>query len=236
MWHVAADVKTIEDLALPVPLLKERRSSEGKLERTPETVVIAASQAAQDYFVLLGDRAEKVHSRAVDLTEDNMLKISTDGRKAALDMRLVTGEATEEPCKLDVVALTVTAIWAQHRTVTYSDPETGATSPTPGALQIVFCDLATPNEDRWDAYHELRSLLAAQGVPEREVRFIHEAGSDQEKARLFQACRAGQVAVLIGSTEKMGVGTNIQARAVALHHVDCAWRPADIEHFVVRSA
>ena len=100
---------------------------------------------------------------------------------------------------------------------------------TPGALQIVFCDLGTPNEDRWNAYHELRTLLAAQGVPERQVRFIHDAGSDQEKARLFHACRAGQVAVLIGSTEKMGIGTNIQARAIALHHIDCAWRPADIE-------
>jgi N12 class adenine-specific DNA methylase len=229
MWHVAADVKTIEDLALPVPLLKQRANAEGKLERTPETTVINASRAAQDYFTALGDRAEKVHARAVDPTEDNMLKISTDGRKAALDMRLVTGEAVQEPCKLEIVANNVTAIWAQHRNLTYSDPETGVASPTPGALQLVFCDLGTPNEDRWDAYSELRSLLAAQGVPERQVRFIHEAGSDQEKARLFQACRAGQVAVLIGSTEKMGVGTNIQARAVALHHVDCAWRPADIE-------
>ena len=229
MWHVAADVKTIEGLALPVPLLKERRSAAGKLERTPETAVIAASHAAQTYFGQLGDRAEKVHARAVGPTEDNMLKISTDGRKAALDMRLVTGERVEEPCKLDIVANNVTAIWAQHRNITYTDPETGVVSPTPGALQLVFCDLGTPNEDRWDAYHELRSLLAAQGVPERHVRFIHDAGSDQEKARLFQACRAGQVAVLIGSTEKMGVGTNIQARAAALHHIDCAWRPADIE-------
>ena len=229
MWHVAADVKTIEDLQLPVPLLKERANSDQKLERAPETVAIAASHAAQTYFRDLGDRAEKVNARQVDPTEDNMLKISTDGRKAALDMRLVTGEPVEEPCKLDIVADNVTAIWSQHRHLTYIDPETGVPSMTPGALQIVFCDLGTPNENRWNAYHELRTLLAAQGVPERQIRFIHDAGSDQEKARLFHACRAGQVAVLIGSTEKMGIGTNIQARAIALHHIDCAWRPADIE-------
>ena len=92
----------------------------------------------------------------------------------------------------------------------------------------MFCDLSTPAE-RWNAYAELRALLAAEGVPEQQIRFVHEARNDAEKGRLFAACRAGHVAVLIGSTEKMGVGTNIQTRAVALHHLDCPWRPADIE-------
>jgi hypothetical protein len=122
----------------------------------------------------------------------------------------------------------IAGIWREHRDHPYNDPDSGERSPTPGALQIVFCDLATPS-DGWNAYDELRDQLTSLGVPRHQIRYIHEAKNDAEKGRLFAAARAGHVAVLIGSTEKMGVGTNIQARAVALHLLDCPWRPSDIE-------
>ena len=158
-----------------------------------------------------------------------MLKISTDGRKAALDMRLVAGEPATGPSKLQIAADTIAGLHHRHRHDEYLDAATGERSPVSGALQVVFCDLSTPASDRWNAYHELRRLLEARGLPAGSVRFIHDAGNDAEKARLFAACRTGHVSVLIGSTEKMGVGTNIQDRCIAVHHVDCPWRPADIE-------
>ena len=157
-----------------------------------------------------------------------MLKITGDGRKAALDMRLATGQPVTGACKLDIAAGRIAGIWREHRDQPYNDPDTGERSPTPGALQIVFCDLGTPR-DGWNAYDELRDQLTSLGVPRHQIRYIHEARNDAEKGRLFAAARAGHVAVLIGSTEKMGVGTNIQARAVAMHLLDCPWRPADQE-------
>jgi hypothetical protein len=229
MWHVFADVKTAEDLNLPTPELKARLDGEGVERRGPETVVIPAGPEITDYLQHLADRADKVRGRQVDPSEDNMLKISGDGRRAALDMRLVSGERSQGECKLDIAARKIAGIWRENRANTYLDPDTSEPSPTPGGLQIVFCDLSTPSGDGWNAYGELRALLAGEGVPERQVRFVHEARNDAEKGRLFAGCRAGHVAVLIGSTEKMGVGTNIRARAVALHHLDCPWRPADIE-------
>jgi hypothetical protein len=123
----------------------------------------------------------------------------------------------------------IALIYQQHATRPYQDHD-GSQASRPGALQLVFCDLGTPNNNsRWNVYDQLRAELAARGVPEEKIRFIHEAKNDIEKARLFAAARAGSVSVLIGSTEKMGVGTNVQARAVALHHLDCPWRPADLE-------
>ncbi|OUZ05913.1 helicase-related protein, partial [Bacillus pumilus] len=110
----------------------------------------------------------------------------------------------------------------------YLDPLTGQPSPIKGALQLVFCDIGTPNPDRWNAYDELALQLNERGVPGERIRFMHEANNDSEKARLFAQARAGHISVLIGSTEKMGVGTNVQARAVALWHMDCPWRPADL--------
>ena len=107
--------------------------------------------------------------------------------------------------------------------------EAGEAHPRPGALQLVFCDVSTPAGQGWNAYDELRSLLVERGVPAAAVRFVHEAATDEAKAKLFEACWDGRVAVLVGSTERMGVGTNVQTRAVALHHLDCPWRPADIE-------
>ena len=228
MWHVFADVKTAEDLALPTPNLSVRPDG----VRGPRTVVIEPTDQVRAYVTRLGERAEIVKGRGVDPTEDNMLKIVTDGRKAALDMRLVSDHATGdhptgEASKLDAAATTIAATYTEHRDNTYLDPVTGDPSPLPGALQLVFCDLGTPSKS-WNAYDELRDQLVSRGVPRQEIRFIHEAKNDAEKGRLFAAARSGHVAVLVGSTQKMGVGVNVQDRAVALHHLDCPWRPADI--------
>jgi N12 class adenine-specific DNA methylase/SAM-dependent methyltransferase len=226
VFHLLADVKTAEDLQLPTPPLKPRADG----QQLPETVVIPTPPEVKEYLLKLADRAEKVKNREVRPEEDNMLKISTDGRKAALDMRLVgDSKPIKGRCKLDVVADNVARIHHITRKVAYRVPRTDVRHPTLGSLQIVFCDLSTPDPRQWNAYHELRRLLIARGLAAEEMRFIHEAKSDTEKARLFEACRSGQVAVLVGSTEKMGVGTNIQMRAIALYHVDCPWRPADIE-------
>jgi len=223
MWHVFADVKTAEDLALPTPDLSVRPDG----VRGPRTVIIEPTAQVRAYVTRLGERAETVKSRGVDPTEDNMLKIVTDGRKAALDMRLVSDHATGQSSKLDAAATTIAARYVQHRGDTYLDSVTGDPSPRPGALQLVFCDLGTPSKS-WNVYDELRDLLVSRGVPREEVRFIHEAKNDAEKGRLFAAARSGHVSVLVGSTQKMGVGVNVQDRAVALHHLDCPWRPADI--------
>ncbi len=224
MWHTFADVKTAEDLDLPTPLLTER--TDGR--RLPETVVIPATNEVLDYVRELGERAEAVAARAVPPTEDNMLKISTDGRKAALDIRLVHPDAIPLDVPLDAVADQIARIHHAHQGDRFLDTRTGEPSPLRGALQLVFCDLSTPAEDRWNAYHDLRDRLATRGVPAERVRFVHEARNDAEKARLFAAAREGRISVLIGSTQRMGVGTNVQARAVALHDVDCPWRPADV--------
>jgi N12 class adenine-specific DNA methylase len=224
MWHVTADIKTAEDLNLPTPPLAPR-PSDG--QRLPETVVVAPSEQLKEYVDELAERAEMVRAKAVDPTTDNMLKISSDGRAAALDLRLV-GRRTDEPQKLDVAAATIAGIWEQHRDRVYPGPD-GDPHPTAGALQIVFADLGTPRPGAWSVYDQLRQQLATLGVPREQIRFIHEARNDREKGELFAACRDGRVSVLIGSTERMGVGTNVQARAVALHHLDCPWRPADLQ-------
>jgi N12 class adenine-specific DNA methylase len=222
MWHVAADVKTGEDLQLPTPAL-----AGGK----PEVITTEGSAELRSFMATLADRADAVRRRAVLPDEDNMLKISSDGRAAALDLRLIGIQPPEEG-KLDTAAGCIASIWQQHRQDSYPSPG-GHDDPVRGSLQIVFCDLGTPSSaarkaGRWTAYDYLREQLAARGVPAAQVRFMHEARSDKDKAELFAAARAGKIAVLIGSTELMGVGTNVQDRAVALHHLDCPWRPADV--------
>ena len=220
LWHQVADVKTAEDLNLPTPDL------EGG---TPQTVVVPPTQELIDFMALLAARADAVASRAVDPSEDNMLKISGHGRAAALDLRLVDHQLDglgsfldREPSKVDVVAERVAGIYHDHANIIFGE------DPEPGALQLVFCDLGTPTGSGWNAYEELKAQLVSRGVPAAKVRFMHEANNDRAKARLFEQARTGHVSVLIGSTEKMGVGTNVQRRAVALHHVDCPWRPADL--------
>lgn len=221
LWHVPADVKTTRDLNLPTPVLAVNPAG----QRAATTVVVPLSDAQADFMASLADRAEQVRNRAVTPDEDNMLKISGDGRKAGLDLRLLhdAPAALGELSKVDVAAARIHQIWEEHREHRYPG------SDRLGALQIVFADLGTPHDDRWNVYDGLRNALVDHGLDPSRIRFIHDAKNDQHKARLFAQCRDGDVDVIIGSTAKMGVGTNIQLRAVALHHLDCPWRPADVE-------
>lgn len=225
MFHTYADVKTADDLKLPVPNLAERE--DGK--RLPRMVTVEAGEELAGYIKDIGERAELVQQRAVDRRVDNMLKISTDGRKAALDMRLVDPEASllDATTKSSAAADLVAGVYEQNKDRIYMDPDTKEDHPTPGALQIVFCDQGTPSKE-WNVYDQLKEDLIARGVPGEKVRFMHEAKNDVDKGRLFAACRSGDVSVLVGSTQKMGVGTNIQDRAVHLVDMDAPWRPADV--------
>jgi Helicase conserved C-terminal domain len=219
MFSVFADVRTKADLNLPVPALRNGHA---------EVVVVPGNDDLATYVAELGDRAERVRNRAVDPTEDNMLKISSDGRAAALDVRLVHLDVPLGPTKVSVAADRIHGIWSANRDRRFTD-STGRTHARPGALQLVFVELGTPGGARWGLYDELRSQLVERGMPPAAVRFVHEARNAREKEQLFAGCRNGAVAVLLGTTEKMGVGTNVQARCVALHHLDCPWRPADVE-------
>jgi N12 class adenine-specific DNA methylase len=219
LYRQVADVRTTEDLNLPTPSLKGDR---------PETVVVEQSDALVDYVVDLASRAERVRNRAVDPSEDNMLKITGDGRRAALDLRLVDAGQDLDSGKLAVASQRIASIHHDTRERTYLD-EHGQPAPWSGALQLVFCDVSTPAGAGWNAYDELRVLLVERGVPTESIRYMQSATTDVAKAKLFAACRDGSVAVLVGSTETMGVGTNVQARAIAMHHLDAPWRPADIE-------
>ncbi|TFH68133.1 helicase-related protein [Cellulomonas sp. HD19AZ1] len=222
-WHTFADVKTAEDLNLDRPLIAARPDG----TRGPRTMILPPSDELVQYVEWLGERADAVQSRRVDATTDNMLKITTDGRKAALDLRLAGGQRTEDN-KTEAAADKMVAIWQANKDRRYLDTVTGQVAAVPGALQLVFCDLGTPSAN-WNVYDELRRQLVRRGMPREQIVFMHEAAKDADKARLFAAARAGHVSVLVGSTQKMGVGTNVQARAVALHHLDCPWRPADLE-------
>ena len=219
LYRQVADVRTTEDLDLPTPTL-----AGGK----PETVVVEPSDALSDYVADLAGRAERIRNRSVDPAEDNMLKVTGDGRRAALDLRLVDADHDPDGGKLTVVADRIAEIHRATRDHHYCD-EHGQLTIRPGALQLAFCDVSTPAGEGWNAYDELRSLLVERGVPTESIRYMQQAQTDAAKAKLFAACRDGSVAVLIGSTETMGVGTNVQARAIAMHHLDAPWRPADIE-------
>jgi hypothetical protein len=194
--HLCADVKTADDLDLPTPALSGNVAS---------TVVVPAGDNMRAFMAELGERAERVRNKSVDPREDNMLSISTSGKAAALDLRLVGWPADEQP-KISVAAERIAAIYHEMKDVSYGE------QPLPGALQLVFSDSGTPRED-WNVYAELRDQLTSRGVPRTMVRFIHDAKNDRQKGELFASCRSGQVAVLIGSTSKMGVGTNVQLRA-----------------------
>ncbi|WP_218871389.1 helicase-related protein [Microlunatus parietis] len=224
MWSIFADVKTADDLDLPTPDLAKR--DDGK--RAPATVAVQPTVELERFIEHLGERADKVASKSVSPNEDNMLVISTDGRKAALDIRMVVPNRPSGPTKVDVAADTIYRVWQQTRDNEYLDTITGQPSPVRGALQLVFSDIGTPAQDRWNAYDELHLQLVERGMPSEAIRYMHEAKTDADKARLFAAARNGHIAVLMGSTEKMGVGTNVQNRAVALYHLDCPWRPSDI--------
>lgn len=224
LWSTFADVKTADDLKLPTPDLAARDDG----LRAPTTVAVQPTVELERFIEHLGERADKVASKAIAPEEDNMLAISTDGRKAALDIRMVLSHDPSGPTKVDAAADAIFRVWERTRDNEYLDVITGQPSPVRGALQLVFSDIGTPNPDRWNVYDELHLQLVQRGMPGEAIRFMHEAKTDVDKARLFAAARAGHIAVLLGSTEKMGVGTNVQARAVALYHLDCPWRPSDI--------
>ena len=227
LWHTSADVKTAADLNLPVPLIAER-AEDG--QRTPEVVSVPATAAQKALIDQLVTRAEAVRMGMVQPTEDNMLKISSDGRTIAMDARLLdealvpqTGEQTKIG---SAAAPRIARIWETTKQHAYLKPD-GTPAAMLGALQIVFADRGTPS-DKWNAYDALRHELTKLGMPAEQIRFMHDAATEDEKAGLFAACRDGRVAVIVGSTERMGTGTNIQHRAIALHHLDCPWRPADV--------
>jgi N12 class adenine-specific DNA methylase len=219
MFHTFADVKMAEDLALPTPDLVGGKAT---------TVTVPSSEALADYIQDLGQRADDVRNGVVEPEEDNMLKISGDGRKAALSMKLVGGD--HEPGKIEAAADQIASIWEENKGNVYTDPKTGEIDSIAGGMQIVFLDMGTPNsEGKWNGYDKLKQELTARGMDPSTIRYVHEAKNDAQKAEMFAAARAGRISVLIGSSEKMGVGTNMQRRAVALHHLDAPWRPADVE-------
>ncbi|WP_308820240.1 SNF2-related protein [Pseudonocardia alni] len=228
MWWVSGDVKTAEDLNLPRPALLPR-PEDG--QRAPRTFLIPATEGQQEFITELGARAESVQSRSVTPDVDNMLKISSEGRAGALDLRLLGRNMPFGESKIDSAADEIARIHHAHSDDEFLDAD-GEPHPRRGGFQLVFCDLGTPGDGakrvEWNVYDELRDQLVARGLPRGQIRFIHEATNDRKKAELFEACRGGEVSVLIGSTSKMGVGTNVQTRVVALHHLDCPWRPADL--------
>lgn len=225
LWREVADVRTAEDLDLPVPTIVG-----GK----PEIVTVPASPQLEAFVADLARRAEDVRQRKVLPDEDNMLKITGDGRRAALDPRLVGLPADPEGGKIAATARDIAALHHATSGRTYLDTN-GRPAERPGALQLVFCDVSTPASEGWNAYDELRTQLVRRGVPDHAIRYMQDAKTDDAKARLFAACRDGSVAVLIGSTETMGVGTNVQTRAVGSHDLDAPWRPADIRQRAGRS-
>lgn len=218
MYREFTDVATAADIALPVPALRGG-------ERT--VVSIEPSDELVDYIEQLGERAKALGNRP-ERGEDNMLVITNDGRFAALDPRTRGLPAPENGGKLAAVAARVLQEWEANRDTVYLTAA-GAPSPRPGGLQVVFCDRAVKGSEPFDFHTAIRDELVAGGMVADEIAFIHDYPRDADKARLFAACRDGRVSVLIGTTEKMGTGTNIQARLTALHHVDCPWRPSDLE-------
>lgn len=204
MFKEVADIKTSDTLNLPLPKVNY------------ENVVIKPSEIQLDLVNSLGERAEKVRNREVDAKEDNMLKITNEGRKIALDQRLINELLPDyENSKIDVCSQNIYKIWEETK-----DKK---------SAQLVFCDLSTPKGDgTFDAYTDLKKKLVAKGIPENEIEFIHNANTELQKQALFSKVRSGQVRVLMGSTVKMGAGTNCQDRLIALHDLDCPWRPSDL--------
>lgn len=205
MWREAADIQTADMLRLPVP------------EAEKITEVTTPSDFQRDLVADLGERAEAVRNREVEPREDNMLKITSDGRKLALDQRLSDPTLPDDPqSKVNTCVRNVLQVWRDTEEIK--------------GTQLVFCDLSTPKGDgSFNVYDDMKQKLMAQGVPPEEIAFIHDAKTEAQKAELFARVRKGQVRVLLGSTAKMGAGTNVQTRLAALHHLDCPWRPADIE-------
>ena len=205
MFREVADIQTADMLKLPVPKVNYHN------------IKTKPSEIQTEMVASLAKRAEKVRARLVEPNIDNMLKITNDGRKLALDQRMIDPMLPDEPdSKVNVCVDNVYRIWEEH----------AATKAT----QLVFCDLSTPkNDGTFNVYDDMREKLIARGIPAEQIRFIHEATTDAQKKELFGKVRSGEVRVLFGSTPKMGAGTNVQDRLIAIHNLDCPWRPSDLE-------
>ena len=205
MFKEVADIKTADMLDLPVP------------QAHYHNIAVKPSEMQKEMVASLAERAEKVRGGAVDSGVDNMLKITNDGRKLALDQRMLNDMLPDfEDSKINACVDNIYRIWTET-----ADKK---------SAQLVFCDLSTPkNDGTFSVYDDIRKKLIERGIPDSEVKFIHEADTDIKKKELFQKTRKGEVRVLLGSTQKMGAGTNVQDRLIALHDVDCPWRPSDLE-------
>lgn len=205
MFKEIADIKTADMLNLPVP------------EAKYHNIAVKPSEMQKEMVASLAERAEQVRGGGVDSSVDNMLKITNDGRKLALDQRMLNDMLPDfEGSKINASVDNIYRIWKEN-----ADKK---------SAQLVFCDLSTPkNDGTFSVYNDIRKKLIERGIPESEVKFIHEADTDMKKKELFQKTRKGEVRVLLGSTQKMGAGTNVQDKLIALHDVDCPWRPSDLE-------
>ena len=205
MFREVADIQTADMLKLPVPKVNYHN------------IKTKPSEIQSEMVASLAKRAEKVRSREVEPNVDNMLKITNDGRKLALDQRMIDPMLPDDPnSKVNACIDNVYRIWEE-----YADTK---------AAQLVFCDLSTPkNDGTFNVYDDMREKLVARGIPAEQIRFIHEATTDAQKKELFAKVRSGEVRVLLGSTPKMGAGTNVQDRLIAIHNLDCPWRPSDLE-------
>ena len=205
MFKEIADIKTADMLNLPVP------------EAKYHNIAVKPSEMQKEMVASLAERAEQVRGGGVDSSVDNMLKITNDGRKLALDQRMLNDMLPDfEGSKINACVDNIYRIWKEN-----VDKK---------SAQLVFCDLSTPkNDGTFSVYNDIRKKLIERGIPESEVKFIHEADTDMKKKELFQKTRKGEVRVLLGSTQKMGAGTNVQDKLIALHDVDCPWRPSDLE-------
>ena len=204
LFKESADVQTADMLNLPVP------------EAEYINEVLKPSETQQEMVSSFADRAERVRNGNVDPRTDNMLKITNDGRKLALDQRLINDLLPDEPeSKVNLCVENAYQVWEE--------------STHDKSTQLIFCDLSTPKADgTFNVYDDVREKLVAKGIPREEIAFIHEANTETKKAELFAKVRSGQVRILLGSTPKLGAGTNIQDRLIALHHLDCPWKPSDV--------
>lgn len=205
MFREIADIQTADMLKLPVPKVNYHN------------IKVAPSDIQKEMVASLAKRAEKVRARAVEPQVDNMLKITNDGRKLALDQRLIDPMLPDDTgSKVNACVDNVYRIWEEH-----ADTR---------AAQLLFCDLSTPKGDgTFNVYDDIREKLIQRGIPDEQIRFIHEAATDAKKKELFAKVRSGEVRILLGSTQKMGAGTNVQDRLIAIHNLDCPWRPSDLE-------
>ncbi|MGN0241621.1 MAG: helicase-related protein, partial [Candidatus Weimeria sp.] len=204
MFKEVADIKTADTLNLPVP------------EAEFINVLAKPTEIQQEMVQSLSERAAIVHNNAVDPSEDNMLKITSDGRKIGLDQRLMNPDLPDDPgSKVNICIENVMKIWQEGKEKKNT--------------QLIFCDMSTPkNDGTFNVYDDVKQKLAMQGVPEAEIAFIHDAASEAQKKELFSKVRTGKVRILMGSTQKMGAGTNVQDRLIAVHHLDVGWRPSDM--------